>query len=238
MKFYYFLLAIILFTACSSADQKQEQQATPSPEVKNPPKKMETKIEALTVLPKGMSMLGQEFLTGRTWTDANGENIVLASLAKTVRPHDPDGYDVDFLSKHLYVEHLVRKTADEAYTRIRKIEDFEKDCQADNMLAFNEESLQITDLDKDNYKEISFVYTLGCRSDVSPDPMKLMLLENGEKYAIRGNTRSEHILRYELGEDAVLPESKDKKFDASFDKAPPTFKKFANDLWNKYELKR
>ena len=51
-----------------------------------------------------------------------------------------------------------------------------------------------------------------------------MLLENGEKYAIRGD---EYIQEY-------YPESGKKEFDAEFKKAPASFKKHASKLWDKY----
>jgi hypothetical protein len=35
---------------------------------------------------------------------------------------------------------------------------------------------------------VTFAYTLACRSDVSPVTFKLLMLENGRKYIVRGES--------------------------------------------------
>jgi hypothetical protein len=49
-------------------------------------------------------------------------------------------------------------------------------------------SLTITDLDGNGIAESTFLYKLGCRSDVSPDRLKLIMHEGKAKYALRGET--------------------------------------------------
>lgn len=71
---------------------------------------------------------------------------------------------------------------------LRKLIDFVEDCEFDRILDYIPGSLTVTDLDSNRYGEVTFLYQMGCVSDVSPLDAKLMLLENGEKYAIRGTT--------------------------------------------------
>jgi hypothetical protein len=84
-------------------------------------------------------------------------------------------------------------------------------------------------LDKDSFAEIAFMYKLGCRSDVSYDVLKLILLENGEKYAIRGETL------ISLNNEKYGGK---KEIDKSFNNAPQEFLNFANELWDKNVLEK
>lgn len=235
MKKLYFVFLMLIVVACTpteTTDTTEDQPPMSEDEVRA--KEEGNKIDVLTQVPEGVSTLGNQFITGRTWMDANGENLLLFTFSEEIKPHESGD---EAMSRSLYAEHFTRKKATQAYTLMRKIQDFENTCIFDNLLYLEDKSINITDLDQDQYKEISFVYTLGCLSDMSPYPMKLMLLENGEKYAVRGNTRYEQLLRTELGENAAIPKSTDKTFDASFDNAPKAFKNFADKLWDAHELK-
>ena len=68
--------------------------------------------------------------------------------------------------------------------------DFERDCRFDLYAGFLPDGLTITDLDGDGLAESTLLYTLSCRSDVSPARLKLILHEGKAKYAIRGTTRT------------------------------------------------
>ena len=68
-------------------------------------------------------------------------------------------------------------------TLLRKVYDFEKDCgDYDLFLEFIDHSIQVTDLDNNHIGEITFAYKKACISDVSPLGLKLMILENGNKF--------------------------------------------------------
>ena len=81
----------------------------------------------------------------------------------------------------------------------------------------------ITDLDKNKYAEITFVYKIGCRNDVSQIELKLMVIENGNKAGIKGKT---------LPRGFNFP--KEKVADAAFKKLPKVIQDQANKLWNKF----
>ena len=140
----------------------------------------------------------------RIWHDLNGENIVLFTLK----------------NYELFVYHYVIKN--DIVRQLRKVYDIEADCEYDLSLYFIDSSIVISDLDQDNYGEITFAYRKACRSDVSSSAMKLLTLENGEKYIIRGTTK------------ISLPgysEESQKKIDPSFYNAPHPFLTNANRIW-------
>ena len=71
------------------------------------------------------------------------------------------------------------------------------------------------------------MYRLGCTGDASPVPLKLMMLENSDKYAIRGTTLVDLDKIY--GGGGKL--GGEKEVDASFKNAPKGFLDFANEQW-------
>ena len=77
---------------------------------------------------------------------------------------------------------------------------------------------------------ITCTYSLGCISDVSPVPVKMMLYDNGTKYALRGNSR--------ISFEVEAGERKDPKYkvDKAFDTAPRGFLDFAKQQWVKYDI--
>lgn len=140
------------------------------------------------------------------WKDSSGENIVLFTKNE----------------KNIYVYHYVINGNNTQL--LRKVYDFEKECDYDLFLGFVSNSITITDLDKNDIGEITFAYKKGCISDVSPLTLKLLILEDGNKYIIRGKT-SIHTGNEKIGGD--------KNIDPSFEKAPQIFKDHANSVWDK-----
>ncbi len=141
----------------------------------------------------------------RFWRDSNGENIVLFT-----RKED-----------ELYLYHYAINA--DKVKLLRKVYDFEKDCDFDLTLGFIEPSIKVTDLDNNNFGEITFAYKKACISDVSPKDLKLIMLENGNKYIIRGTTS---IDKPGIKVDAS------KKVDASFNDAPASFLSHADKIWD------
>ena len=103
--------------------------------------------------------------------------------------------------------------------------DFNKDCEFDRTFEVVEGSVQLTDLDDDGEPEISFIYRVGCRSDVSPITVKLLMYEGATKYALRGGSRER------VGENEFM--GGDFTPDPAFDKAPAKFLEFAKAQWKK-----
>lgn len=146
--------------------------------------------------------------------DKNGKNYLIATTLQNRSD--------EWASKAIVVQHYIEKSNKELIL-LRKITDKEDHCEFDNDLQLLTESLKITDLDNNKYAEITFLYKIGCRSDVSPIELKLMVIENGNKAAIRGKT---------------LPRGFDYKqekvADSYFNKLPKPIQDQANKLWDKF----
>ena len=70
--------------------------------------------------------------------------------------------------------HAYRFADDE---QVWQINDLVEDCPLSLEIEFIPEALRITDLDGDGLNEIWVVYRLGCRGDVSPLGMKIIMYE-------------------------------------------------------------
>ena len=152
---------------------------------------------------------------GEAWEDANGKNFVIFTNKK-IEHKQPSR------SIYLYAYHYADKG--DGYKLMRKIQDHEEKCDLAMHAEFRLKTLEITDLDKDNKAEITFVYRLGCNGDPTPVPMKLMMLEDGEKYAIRGTTLVKMGPEHSYGGEMNV--------DASFKNAPDGFLEHAKKIWN------
>jgi hypothetical protein len=170
-------------------------------------------------LPKELKVEGT-LVTGARFNDASGENFVLLSRI------DKDG-DNGGSSIYLHATHYARAGGE--LKTLREVKDRTENCEFDNNTFFSEGSLQITDLDKDGTGEVTFAYELICTSDVSPSELKLLLLEGGDKYIIRGETT--------IDLPGEGPIGGKKEVDASLQSGPPEFLKHAEEQWTKLSVK-
>ncbi len=160
------------------------------------------------------------------WKDKNGENVIILTATKELWDSKEENR-----SKELYGLHYINQGG--VWKLSRQIYDFVKDCPFDVMLDFVPNSLTVTDQDKDGLGEVTFLYTLGCRSDVSPDDLKLMLLENGQKYAIRGNTIL--MVNGKITDEYNFTKPV-KNLDPALQKAPAALKDYASQQWEKFKV--
>lgn len=116
---------------------------------------------------------------GLRWSDKNGENLLVFSRAESTRKRG----DETERSASLYARHYAGGKL------VREVKDHVARCELDLTLAIVPGSEGATDLDRDEIGEATFAYKLGCRSDVSPLTLKLLVLEGGEKHILRGETR-------------------------------------------------
>ena len=107
-------------------------------------------------------------------------------------------------------------------------QDFVVGCPFDNMLRLLPGSIHIADLDDDGLASVSFAYTIGCRSDVSADGMKVLLYEGERKYAIRG------MRRLKMG--GAFQNDAEKHLGENFDNAPDALQTHLLKLWDMYEV--
>jgi hypothetical protein len=151
------------------------------------------------------------------FTDRSGEHVVTFALSKERQTKDGDE---TIRSRELTITHLLGKT------EVFKARDFVQACAFDLSLEVVEGSIQLTDLDEDGEPEVSFVYALGCRSDVSPRTAKLLLYEGATKYALRGQT-VEQVGENEFAGGAF-------EADPAFKTGPKAFLSFATSQWKKH----
>ncbi len=230
----------VLFTSCGKNEDTKPTTETTKEENKEPEKRNEKapeatgeKIGKLEVLkfdrndiPADIKYKGRVMGGGR-WKDLNGENILIITETEIQNGKDKDGESV--ISKELYGYCYARTNAES--NLLWQINDFVKDCEFDLFLNYNPNSLTITDLDDNGIAESTFLYRMSCKSDVSPDEMKLMMHQGKDKYALRG----ENQIKFTTDGQTVT-QGGDYKVDASFDKAPKEFLEYAKKQWAKFKI--
>ena len=84
----------------------------------------------------------------------------------------------------------------------------------------------MSDLDKDGYAEITFGYVMNCTTDMSPGTYKLLLLEDADKYILRGTQRDREMAEFYPEIGRFTPGK-------SFASAPRVFLKHASSVLDK-----
>lgn len=184
-----------------------------------------TKIEA-SKLPVGVKYEGK-VKTALGWKDNAGEHIVLIAETGIYQnkkfKHENDGSDAELLGYHYIV------TPNKAEL-VWKVYDFIKDCPLDIEASFIKNTFQVTDLNKDGNAEIWLMYKTVCHGDVSPCDMKIIMYEDKQKFAMRGQNRIQFSEKEFMGGEY--------KFDQAFNAGPKEFREFAKNLWNKNILQK
>lgn len=118
-----------------------------------------------------------------SWADADGTHLLFFYISKPQIEKSPkymeDEKRVDFKAEQ-YVKQADTFKAE--WTAIDGVQN----CAFDMWLDVFEKSISVTDLDSNGVAEVSFMYSLACRSDVSPSNIKLLMYEKGQKMALRG----------------------------------------------------
>jgi len=161
---------------------------------------------------------------GVQWKDKNGLNVVILTTSEIKRSKSKTGIEEYSESKNLYGYQFIK--SNDKFEELWKVQDFVNDCDADLELKFIENSLSVTDINNNGIGETTFLYTLGCRSDVSPVGLKLLMHEGKDKYALRGET----LIKLQN----VEPYGGKMDVDKSFNQAPEGFLSYAKKQWNKF----
>ena len=149
------------------------------------------------------------------FTGKDGQaHVVRFELRTPKQKKTDDGFE---RSRELTVTHSAGSK------QVWKARDFVERCEFDVTLEVIEGSIRLTDLDADGEPEVSFLYRLACRSDVSPLDAKLLMYEGAAKYALRGTTKER------VGENEFA--GGEYKVDPSFEQAPTQFVEFAKAQW-------
>lgn len=157
------------------------------------------------------------------WTDKTGTHLVI--LAETGTTPSKNARDESYLDAALYAYHFLINGDSSRLTW--KVYDFIKECPVDLDLYFVKDGFTITDLDNNGKAEVWLMYKNSCHGDVGPTPMKIIMYEDGKKYAVRGTTRVE----ISTGEFA----GGDYNFDSAFKNSPKPFRSYAEKLWSAHK---
>jgi len=180
-----------------------------------------TKLDAKT-LPKHLKYEGH-VIDAVKWTDSLGLNYVITSETGKIpsRVKDSDGRDA-----YLYAYHYVVKK--DTAKLVWRIYDFSDDCPVDLTVFFINNTFAVTDLDNNGLAEVWVMYKNSCHGDVSPVPTKIIMYEDSKKYALRGESKVK-VSDQDYGGGTY-------KLDENFKTGNPLFRKYAENLWNKYKI--
>jgi len=173
-----------------------------------------------------------DFLNCTRWQDALGENYLILSQSKIQKSakalEGRDDFHKASRDKEIYACHYIM-TADT--TRLLwTLVDFQRDCPLDMTVEFLTEKPLITDLDNNGTAETWMVYQLGCRGDVSPLTMKLIMHQGQNKYAIRGTRK----IKVSTNPDKIAGGEMTKE--PSFNTLTPAINAYATELWTRYNF--
>lgn len=208
-----FLLLILVFFSCKN-DKLADNNSTSN--LSGNLLDVESFRNTFKVLPYGLSKESTfdvkrldykgTVQTSKYWEDINGENIALFSSD----------------DNNLYMYHFAYKNNE--IRMVNLINDFEVDCDNDLILDFVYPSILVSDADKNNLGEVSFGYKKGCISDISPVEVKVITIQNGEKYIIRGTSR------ISLGKFTI---QETKEVDSSLNYANSDIRDLIHKTWTK-----
>ncbi|MCP2027334.1 hypothetical protein L1276_002491 [Flavobacterium sp. HSC-32F16] len=223
----FLLLSILLLSSCKE-DKKEETKPTAKTELAA----IEYKDFALTVekidstqFPASIKYEG--FVKNAVrWKDKLGDNIVITTetgyhINKKFQ-HESDGSDAELFAYHFIVSGNKVKQAWKVY-------DYISDCPVDIVASFVKNTFQVTDLNKNGIAETWLMYKTACHGDVSPCNMKIIMYEENQKYAMRGESKIQVGL-LDNGEKQFI--GGEYKLDENFKKGPKVFKEFAQKLWS------
>ena len=210
-------------TTSNNPDEQHNESSKEGTENEEGLHKFDFEISEITIAEaaKHSDLYKGTVVGAKAWKDQNGHNLFIVSILETETGESEDS--PGDLSREIYGYHYLKNS--DTPKLLREVKDFQLGCIFDNRLRFTERFLTITDSDKDNYGEVCFLYTLGCVSELYPDNVRLILLENGEKYTIKGST---------IVQDATEKLGGEKDIDQILKAAPKALLGFAEKQWDKF----
>jgi hypothetical protein len=210
-----FSVLLFLFSLMLSCKNKKQDSKTAVQE-----QKVVSEVEEVTAAVSALLPLPSSYQLKRAkkWHDVSGENwLVLYETGAYIEKGQTNA------SAKLSAV-LFQKT-DSGFVTKWKMIDYISDCELDIVCSFYDDHLTITDLDSNGLAEITMLYALSCKGDVSPNEKKLIMYEGTQKYAIRG----EELML--LQKDTL---GGSWKADTAFSKAPKAFLSYAVERWEKF----
>jgi hypothetical protein len=165
------------------------------------------------------------------WTDKYGLQAVVFSLSVSEKEGE-DGED-PATSAVLLADFVLWEG--DAWTSQRQFKAALKDCMFDAEIGAKSGPWSVTDLDSNGLAEISFAWSVGCRSDVSPIKHKVFLVGFDEHAAVQ-----KHVLRGTTGIEleGSIDEGGEFKADELFQTAPKSFLAHATKVWKETSVEK
>lgn len=243
--------------ACSETAQKTPaagpaptvQQAPTTPSDSIPVRSLKAaQVPDPTLLPPG------KLLEAWQWQDRNGENLLLITRRGPFEEKTTE-YTDEESGVELFALQYVRP-ASGRWQELWHMQDAIRNCPFDMWLGPLPGSTSITDLNADGETETTLVYQLTCRSDVSPDDLKLIMHAGRKKYALRGQTVVQYdsltVAQRAPANPCCVDTLSDAELDApegyklyagryqnekDFRGAPPELLRYARQQWRKWSLR-
>ncbi len=179
-----------------------------------------------------------------SWSDKRGLNLLVLTEIKPFKSGNQNKCTLGespCSDAELYAYHYLVKGNDTKL--LRRVRDMQRNCGADLYAKFLKHSLTVTDLDGNGIAEITFAYKKTCTSDVAPTTMKLIMLEDNKKYALRGMSFGAALaksLRRAVAEKNMSEKEYNKlknegdsyKADKAYRAAPRAFLEFSKKRWS------
>ena len=265
-KYPLYTLLVLLAAACSD---KQAGNSTPTapasaPAAATTSTAMPPETLPLTAVTEAQIPAAQR-LSGKLteawrWQDANGENLLVVYLTAEhpdhpLNPQDAPDEGADERQRQLAACQYVRQPG-QPYAELWHLRDEERHCSFSLELALLPHTTTVTDLDHDGQTETTLLYTQGCRSDVSPNGLKLILHEGPAKYALRGYTvvqvDSLSARQHQPANPCCLGDLNEQQLDKMYEdpkasyagqyfnetdfQVKPEFLRFARQQWQRYSV--
>jgi len=198
---------ILLLYACNHSNTAENKDNVSKNDISlvDPGQKKSDEIKSDTLktadLPANIAYKGKPVKV-MGWKDKLGDNLLLLTETGEFASADSAEFS-DNRDSELHVYHYVKQGA--VWTKIATVNDQINSCPVDIVTRFIPGALFITDLNADGFAECTFAYHLTCTGGVDNKVMKLIMLENKNKYVIRGTTSvniGEEIpgtMKYEAG---------------------------------------
>ncbi len=156
------------------------------------------------------------------YQDKEGTHVVIITQDVTAQPADDDeSVYTGILHAWSYLQ------SGNSVQLSWQLNDNAGPCGGDVDVKFRPGSLSVTDLDHNGLAEVWLVYRVSCHGFQTPSPMKVIMHEGAQKYAMRGTTK------LKLKVTPVQYKGGDYVFDEVFNAAPQTFRDYAKGLWVK-----
>ena len=162
---------------------------------------------------------------GYSWRDKGGINHLLFTRAAKFVQWEGEEKGMGDNYAVLRVYHFAG--ADGNFKLVRMVEDGNKEGCSNPPFAleagFIKGSITVTDLDKNGYGEVTFIYTILCASELEPVPSRLVVMEKGEIYSISGTS---YLAEFNAGGE--------KSTDDAFKNLDKKIQNHADKTWDRF----